>query len=113
MIKCRIKFNFKIISKNTSILARTTLPAGISSAEKENPHRARETKYASFRLRTIFFLVVVLFQNFALFMDNGFWFVLVMDDLPNNKWQSRSNSKTSWDLAVYTLNYPGDSCFPT
>ena len=23
------------------------------------------------------------------------------------------NSKTSWDLAVYTLNYSGDSCFPT
>ena len=86
-IPCRIKFNVKIISKNTSTLARTTLPAGISSAEKENPHCSCETKYASFRLRTIFFLVVVLFHNFALFVDNVFWFVLVMGDLPNNKWQ--------------------------
>ena len=82
-----MSFDIQMNIRNTNQLSWAGLPAGISSAEKENPHRARETKYASFRMRTIFFLVVVLFQNFALFMDNGFWFVLVMDDLPNNKWQ--------------------------
>ena len=74
--------------RNTNQLSWAGLPAGISSAEKENPHCVCKTKYGWFWMRTIFFLVVVLFQDFAVFMYNGFWFVLVVDDLPNNKWQS-------------------------
>ena len=50
-----------------------TLPAGISSTEKENPHCGQKSKYALFWL-TIFSVVVALCQDFALSMGSGlFW----------------------------------------
>ena len=83
-----MSFDIQMNIRNTNQLSWASLPAGISSAEKENPHCDCETKYGWFLMRTIFFLVVVLFQDFAILVYNGFWFVLVVDDLPNNKWQS-------------------------